>query len=66
MIKFFKNIKNKYNKFLKDSYKCIPKNYYKSPKNNFFIINNAILDFFWYKYNHQFECRSKNLYKNFT
>ncbi len=61
---------NKYNKFLRDSCKCIPENYNKSPKNIFFIIDNAILDFFWYKYNHQFECSSKsfddkNLYKNF-
>jgi hypothetical protein len=90
--KFLKNIKNKDNKFLKDSYKCIPENflcynfikrtvnkkvryssenYYKSLKNNFFIIDNAILDFFWYKYNHQYEYRDKsfadnNLYTHFT
>ena len=36
-----------------------PKDYYRCLKNYFLIIDNSALDFFWYKYNHQFEFRDK-------
>lgn len=48
-----------------------PKDYYKCLKNYFLIIDNSTLDFFWYKYNHQFEFRDKeydnnDLYSNLS
>lgn len=54
-----KNISKKTNYNSKDYYRCL--------KNFFLIIDNSVIDFFWYKYNHQLEFRdkeftNKNLY----
>lgn len=58
-------------KNINKSIKYDEKNYKRSLKNNFIIIDNSAIDFFWFKYNHQFEYRDKefvntNLYSYFS
>ena len=53
-LKFKLNRKIKYNS----------KNYLDSLKKYFVIIDNSILDIFWYKYNHQYEYREKDFSLN--